>query len=155
MTLTPGTQLGAYEVVAFIGAGGMGEVYRGRDTRLDRMVAIKILPAALAGDAGLRDRFEREARAISSLSHPHICALFDVGRHEGTDYLVLELLEGETLAQRLTHGPIPPAQALTIAIQICDALDKAHHSGIVHRDLKPANVMLTKAGAKLLDFGLA
>jgi serine/threonine protein kinase/Tol biopolymer transport system component len=155
LTLPPGTLLGAYEIVALIGAGGMGEVYRGRDTRLDRMVAIKILPAALAGDAGLRDRFEREARAISSLSHPHICALFDVGRHEGTDYLVLELLEGETLARRLTHGPIPPAQALTIAIQICDALDKAHRSGIVHRDLKPANVMLTKAGAKLLDFGLA
>jgi serine/threonine protein kinase/Tol biopolymer transport system component len=133
----------------------MGEVYRGRDTRLDRLVAIKILPAALAGDTGLRERFEREARAISSLSHPHICALFDVGRHDGTDYLVLELLEGETLAQRLTSGPIPPAQALTIAIQICDALDKAHRSGIVHRDLKPANVMLTKGGAKLLDFGLA
>jgi serine/threonine protein kinase len=155
LTLLPGTQLGAYEVVALIGAGGMGEVYRGRDTRLDRMVAIKILPAALAGDAGLRDRFEREARAISSLSHPHICALFDVGRHEGTDYLVLELRDGETLAQRLKRGPIPPAQALIIAIQICDALDKAHRSGIVHRDLKPANVMLTKAGAKLLDFGLA
>jgi eukaryotic-like serine/threonine-protein kinase len=155
VTLLPGTKLGAYEVVALIGAGGMGEVYRGRDTRLDRLVAIKILPAALAADAGLRDRFEREARAISSLSHPHICALFDVGRHDGTDFLVLELLEGETLAQRLAGGPIPPAQALTIAIQICDALDKAHRSGIVHRDLKPANVMLTKAGAKLLDFGLA
>ena len=155
MTLPPGTLLGVYEIVALIGAGGMGEVYRARDTRLDRRVAIKILPAALAGDAGLRDRFEREARAISSLSHPHICALFDVGRHAGTDYLVLELLEGETLAQRLESGPIPPAQALTIAIQICDALDKAHRSGIVHRDLKPANVMLTKAGAKLLDFGLA
>jgi Tol biopolymer transport system component len=155
LTLSPGTQLGAYEVVALIGAGGMGEVYRGRDTRLDRMVAIKILPAALACDAGLRDRFEREARAISSLNHPHICALFDVGRHDGTDYLILELLEGETLAQRLAHGPIPPLQALTIAIQICDALDKAHRSGIIHRDLKPANVMLTKAGAKLLDFGLA
>src|SRR5215212_9946834 len=155
MALKAGTRFGPYEILSAIGAGGMGEVYRGRDTRLDRMVAIKILPAALAAEAGLRDRFEREARAISALSHPHICALFDVGRHEGTDYLVLELLEGETLAQRLTTGPIPPAQALTTAIHICDALDRAHRSGIVHRDLKPANVMLTKAGAKLLDFGLA
>ena len=156
MTLAAGTRFGPYEIVALAGAGGMGEVYRARDTRLDRSVAIKVLPAALADDPQLRDRFEREARAISSLNHPHICALFDIGHHEGVDFLVLEYLEGDTLAERLSRGSaIPPADALRIAIEVCDALDRAHRSGIVHRDLKPANVMLTKSGAKLLDFGLA
>jgi eukaryotic-like serine/threonine-protein kinase len=155
-------QLGPYEIVGVIGAGGMGEVYRARDTRLDRTVAIKVLPEALAAEPQLRERFDREARAISSLNHPHICALYDVGHQEGVDFLVLEYLEGRTLAERLAGGggdahgsALPPQEALKIAIEICDALDKAHRSGIVHRDLKPANVMLTKAGAKLLDFGLA
>jgi serine/threonine protein kinase len=133
-----------------------GEVYRARDTRLDRTVAIKVLPAQLAADPQLRERFEREARAISSLQHPHICALFDIGGENEQDVLVLEYLEGETLADRLARaGAIPVADALKTGTEICDALDRAHRSGIVHRDLKPANVMLTKAGAKLLDFGLA
>lgn len=155
--LSPGTRLGPYEVVAPLGAGGMGQVYRGRDTRLDRIVAIKVLPPHLAADTELRRRFEREARVISSLSHPHICTLFDIGQHEGVDFLVMELLEGETLAERLQRGPIPVEQVLKIGIEIADALEKAHKqgSGIVHRDLKPANIMLTKSGAKLLDFGLA
>jgi Tol biopolymer transport system component len=158
VSLSPGTRLGAYEIVALVGEGGMGEIYRARDTRLDRTVAIKVLASALAADPQLRERFEREARAISALNHPHICTLFDVGHHEGTDYLVLEYLEGETLADRLAGSgrvAIEPHQALRIAIEICDALDRAHRTGIVHRDLKPANVMLTKSGAKLLDFGLA
>ena len=156
MALVPGARLGPYEIVAPLGAGGMGEVYKARDTRLDRSVAIKVLPATLAADPQLRDRFEREARAISSLSHPHVCALFDVGHHDGVDFLVLEYLEGETVAHRLARvGALDPNDALKIAIDVCDALDKAHRSGIVHRDLKPANVMLTKSGAKLLDFGLA
>ena len=155
MSLAPGVRLGAYEIVALIGAGGMGEVYRARDTRLDRTVAIKILPQQFAGDPELRSRFDREARAISSLEHPHICGLYDVGEHEGSTFLVMPHLDGETLEARLTKGPLPPAEALRIAIDLCDALDKAHRAGIVHRDLKPANVMLTKSGAKLLDFGLA
>jgi Tol biopolymer transport system component len=155
MSLAPGFRLGPYEIQAPIGAGGMGEVYRARDTRLDRTVAVKALPAQFAADPQLRERFDREARAISSLSHPHICALFDVGRQDDVDFLVMEFLEGQTLAERLAGGPLPFDQALQCAIQIADALDKAHRSGIVHRDLKPANVMLTKAGAKLLDFGLA
>ena len=125
--------LGVYEIVALVGAGGMGEVYRARDTRLDRTVAIKVLAASLAADPQLRERFEREARAISSLNHPHICTLFDVGHQDGVDFLVLEYLEGQTLAERLTGGPLPPADALRHAIEICDALDKAHRSGIVHR----------------------
>src|SRR5262249_5701249 len=165
--LSVGVRLGPYEIVAPLGAGGMGEVYRARDTRLDRTVAIKVLPSQLAADAQLRERFDREARAISSLQHPHVCALFDVGEAvvspqssagsaETIQFLVLEYLEGETLAGRLARaGALPIAEALTIAIDLCDALDKAHRSGIVHRDLKPANVMLTKSGAKLLDFGLA
>src|SRR6478736_556432 len=125
----------------------MGEVYRARDTRLDRTVAVKVLPSQFAADPQLRERFDREARAISSLQHPHICALFDVGHQDGVDFLVLEYLEGETLADRLGRtGALPVADALKIAIEICDALDKAHRSGIVHRDLKPANVMLTKSG---------
>ncbi len=159
MSLSPGVRLGAYEIVALVGAGGMGEIYRARDTRLDRTVAIKVLAASLAADAQLRERFDREARAISSLNHPHICTLFDVGHHEGIDFLVLEYLEGNTLAERLAHdgggAALDPSEALKVAMEICDALDKAHRTGIVHRDLKPANVMLTKGGAKLLDFGLA
>jgi len=155
MPLEPGAQLGPYEVLAPLGAGGMGEVYRAKDTRLDRTVALKVLPQHLAADPDLRQRFEREARAVSSLNHPHICALFDVGRQDGTDYLVMEYLEGETLADRLSRGPLPTEQVLRYGIEIADALDKAHRQGIVHRDLKPGNVMLTKSGAKLLDFGLA
>jgi Tol biopolymer transport system component/predicted Ser/Thr protein kinase len=151
MTTTPGTRLGPYEIVARIGAGGMGEVFRARDTRLDRSVAIKVLPAEFAKNAALKMRFEREAKAISQLNHPHICTLYDVG----DDYLVMELLDGETLADRLARGPLPLADVLKYGAQIADALDRAHRAGIVHRDLKPANVMLTKTGAKLLDFGLA
>ncbi len=133
----------------------MGEVYKARDTRLDRTVAIKVLPEHVASDPALKQRFEREAKTISSLNHPHICTLYDVGREGATDFLVMEHLEGETLAQRLTKGALPLDQALQTAIQIADALDKAHRQGIVHRDLKPGNIMLTKTGAKLLDFGLA
>ena len=155
MAILPGTRLGPHEILAAIGAGGMGEVYRARDTRLDRIVAIKILPDHLADRADLRERFEREARTIASLNHPHICTIYDVGHQNGTDYLVMEYLEGETLAQRLQKGPLPPEQVLPYAIQIADALDKAHRKGITHRDLKPGNIMLTKSGAKLLDFGLA
>ena len=155
MPLAPGTKLGPYEIVAPLGAGGMGEVYRARDTRLERTVAIKILPPHLSDDATLRQRFEREAKAISSLNHPHICVLHDVGRQDGMDFLVMEYLEGETLAKRLEKGPLPLAQALQFGIQIADALDKAHRQGIIHRDLKSGNIMLTKSGAKLMDFGLA
>jgi Tol biopolymer transport system component/predicted Ser/Thr protein kinase len=155
MSLSAGAKLGPYEIVAAAGAGGMGEVYRARDLRLDRTVAIKILAARLSSDPDLRQRLEREARAISSLNHPHICQLYDVGSQDGTDYLVMEYLEGETLAQRLERGRLPPEQALKIAIDVADALDKAHRQGIVHRDLKPSNIMLTKSGAKLMDFGLA
>ena len=155
MSMTAGTRLGPYEIAAKIGVGGMGEVYRARDTRLDRTVAIKVLPEALAADPQFRDRFEREARAISSLSHPHICTLFDVGHQDGTNYLVMEYLEGETIAQRLEKGALPLDQAIRCAIEIADALDSAHRQGITHRDLKPGNIMLTKGGAKLLDFGLA
>ncbi len=155
MALTSGTRLGPYEIVAPLGAGGMGEVYRARDTRLDRTVAVKILTQGLADTPEIRQRFEREARAVSSLNHPHICALYDVGHQDGIEYLVMEYLEGETLAARIEKGPMPSADLLRYASQIADALDKAHRQGIVHRDLKPGNVMLTKSGAKLLDFGLA
>jgi Tol biopolymer transport system component/predicted Ser/Thr protein kinase len=155
MTLAAGSRLGPYEIVAPVGAGGMGEVYRGRDTRLERAVAIKVLAAHLTNSPGLRERFDREAKAISSLNHAHICTLYDVGHQDGTDYLVMEYLEGETLDQRLSRGPLPPDQVLRYAIEIASALDRAHRQGIVHRDLKPGNIMLTKAGAKLLDFGLA
>ena len=155
MLLAPGTRLGPYEVVARIGAGGMGEVYRARDTRLDRTVAIKVLPEHLARDSERRQRFEREARALAALSHPHICAVFDVGTQEGIDYLVMEHLEGDTLAQRLAKGALAVDQAVRIAVEIADALDAAHRKGIIHRDLKPANVALTESGARLLDFGLA
>lgn len=150
-----GSRLGPYEVVAPLGAGGMGEVYRARDTRLDRTVALKILPPLFATRPELRQRFEREARTLSQLTHPHICTIHDVGREDGVDYLVMEYLEGETLAERLAKGPLPLDKVVAHAIEIADALDKAHRQGIVHRDLKPANVMLTRGGAKLLDFGLA
>ncbi len=155
VSLRPGARLGPYEILSALGAGGMGEVYRARDTRLDRTVAIKILPETLAADPQFRDRFDREARAISQLDHPNICTLHDVGEHAGTAYLVLQYIEGETLAHRLEQGALPLEQALKTAIEITSALDKAHRAGIVHRDLKPGNIMLTKAGAKLLDFGLA
>jgi serine/threonine protein kinase len=133
----------------------MGEVYRARDTRLERTVAVKVLPSHLSSNEELRQRFEREAKTISQLSHPHICALYDVGREGDADYLVMEYLEGETLTDRLAKGPLPTEQLLRYGIEIADALDKAHRQGIVHRDLKPGNVMLTKSGVKLLDFGLA
>jgi serine/threonine protein kinase len=155
MALTSGTKLGPYEVVSPLGAGGMGEVYRGRDTRLDRTVAIKILPEHLSSNPEAKRRFEREARAISSLNHPNICTLYDVGHQDGIDYLVMEYLEGETLADRLVKGPLPPEQVLKYGIEICEGLEKAHRGGVTHRDLKPGNIMLTKGGAKLLDFGLA
>src|SRR5438034_5985896 len=151
MPLAPGTRLGPYEISSPLGAGGMGEVYRARDTRLERAVAIKILPAELSSSAQLKMRFEREAKTISQLNHPHICTLYDVG----DNYLVMELLEGETLADKLAKGPLPLDQVLRYGIQIAEALDKAHKAGVIHRDLKPGNVMITKSGAKLLDFGLA
>jgi serine/threonine protein kinase/Tol biopolymer transport system component len=155
MGLTSGTKLGPYEIVSPLGAGGMGEVYRAHDTRLGRDVAIKVLPAHLSSNPDLKQRLEREAKAISSLNHPHICTLHDVGSQNGVDFLVMEHLEGETLADRLHRGALPLDEALQIAIEIADALDKAHVRGIVHRDLKPANIMLTKNGPKLMDFGLA
>jgi Tol biopolymer transport system component len=155
MSLLAGARLGPYEILAPLGAGGMGEVYKARDTRLERDVAVKILRTGEPSSEEMKQRFEREAKAISQLSHPHICALYDVGSHEGTEYLVMEYLEGETLANRLAKGPMALEQMLPIGIQIADALDRAHRQGIVHRDLKPGNVMLTKGGVKLLDFGLA
>jgi dipeptidyl aminopeptidase/acylaminoacyl peptidase len=155
VSLASGTRLGPYELISPLGAGGMGEVYRARDTRLDRDVAVKVLPAHLSASEEGRQRFEREARTISQLSHPHICALYDVGREGETEYLVMELLEGETLADRLAKGELPSEHVLRYGIEIADALDKAHRQGIVHRDLKPGNIMLTKSGVKLLDFGLA
>jgi len=155
MSLAAGTRFGPYEIVEPIGAGGMGEVYKGRDTRLDRTIAIKILPELHAAEPQFRERFEREARALSQLTHPHICTLHDVGEHGGTPFLVMEFLVGETLAARLERGPLALSEALTTAIEIAEALDVAHRAGIVHRDLKPGNVILTKKGAKLLDFGLA
>src|SRR5579864_9387740 len=155
MAILLGKRLGPYEILSAIGAGGMGEVYRARDTRLDRIVAIKVLPTHLANRSELRERFEREARTIASLNHPHICTLFDIGQQDGIEFLVMEYIEGETLAQRLAKGPLPLEQVLRYAIEIADALDKAHRKGITHRDLKPGNIMLTKSGTKLLDFGLA
>jgi Tol biopolymer transport system component len=155
MPLVAGTRLGVYEITGQLGAGGMGEVYRARDTRLDRTVAIKVMPPEVAADPQFRARFDREARAISQLQHPHICTLYDVGETDGTAFLVMELLQGQTLAERLKKGALPLDDALKIAIEVADALAAAHKHGIVHRDLKPANIMLTKAGAKLLDFGLA
>src|SRR5262245_22570777 len=180
MPLGPGTRLGPYEILSALGAGGMGEVYKARDSRLNRTVAVKVLPPELAADPERRSRFEREARAVAALSHPNICTIHDVGRDNGTEYLVMELLEGQTLADRLSGRPtrqrvgesprsspaiagramaggrpLPIQAVLRYAIEIADALDKAHRAGIMHRDLKPANIMLTKSGAKLLDFGLA
>ncbi len=155
MSLAPGVRLGPYEILSPLGAGGMGEVYRAKDTRLDRLVAVKVLPSHLSASPESRQRFEREAKTISQLSHPHICALYDVGREGETEYLVMELLEGETLSDRLAKGRLPLEQTLRYGTEIADALDKAHRQEIVHRDLKPGNVMLTKSGVKLLDFGLA
>ncbi len=155
MPLAPGTKLGPYEILAPLGAGGMGEVYRAHDSRLGRDVAVKVLPGHLSATPEVRARFEREARTVSGLNHPNICALYDVGSQDGADYLVLELVEGETLAARLARGPLPAPEVTRLGVQIADALDRAHRSGVVHRDLKPANIMLTRGGVKLLDFGLA
>ena len=155
MPLAAGSLLGPYEIVAPLGAGGMGEVYRARDTRLGRDVAVKVLPARLSDSPEARARFEREARVISGLNHPHICVLHDLGREGGIDYLVMEMVEGETLAQRIARGPLPIPDVLRIGAEIADALDRAHRAGVVHRDLKPGNIMLSKSGAKLMDFGLA
>src|SRR5579863_1185493 len=155
MALIPGTRIGPYEVISAAGAGGMGEVYRARDTRLDRTVAIKILPSHLSDNSEAKQRFDREARAISSLNHPNICTLYDIGHQEGMDYLVMEFLEGETLADRLAKGALPPELVLKYGIEICEGLERAHKTGVIHRDLKPGNIMLTKTGAKLMDFGLA
>ena len=152
MPLAPGTLLGPYKIGAALGAGGMGEVYRALDTRLDRTIAIKVLPEQLSSDPVRKQRFEREAKTISSLNHPHICALYDVGHQDGIDYLVMECVEGETLAKRLEKGPLPLEQVLKYGMQIADALDKAHRSGIVHRDLKPGNIMLPPTGCKTLRF---
>ena len=162
MPISAGTRLGPYEVVSAIGAGGMGEVYRAMDTRLNRAVAIKVLPPHFAGDADMKQRFDREAQTIAGLNHPHICTLHDVGEQDGVKFLVMEYLEGETLAARIARGALPLDEALRVAGDIVDALDKAHRQGIVHRDLKPANIMLVRTGGasalshtKLLDFGLA
>ena len=156
MVLTTGTKLGPYEILGPLGAGGMGEVYKARDTRLDRTVAIKVLPDHLSRSPEVKKRFEREARAVSSLNHPNICTLHDVGSDNGTDYLVMEYLEGDTLAKRLEEGPLQVDELLRTAIEIADALDKAHRNGLIHRDLKPGNIMmLSTGGSKLLDFGLA
>jgi len=155
MTLTAGTKLGPYEIQSPIGAGGMGEIYRAHDSRLGRDVAVKILPEHLSSDAALKTRFEREARAVSALNHPNICTLYDVGTQDGTSYLVMELIDGQSLAERLRRGLLPLDQCLRIGREIADALDQAHKRGIIHRDIKPGNIMLTKSGAKLLDFGLA
>jgi serine/threonine protein kinase len=155
MQVPAGTRLGHYEVIALLGAGGMGQVYKARDMRLGRSVALKMLHAGIAQEPVLRERFEREARAVSTLSHPHICTLYDVGLHEGSEFLVIELVEGETLADRLRRGRLPLDLAIRHAIEIAEGLDHAHRHGITHRDLKPANVILARTGAKLLDFGLA
>ena len=155
MALTSGTRLRPYEIQSLLGAGGMGEVYRAKDTRLDRTIAIKILPTHLSDNPEFKQRFEREARTVSSLSHPHICHLYDVGSQDGTDFLVMEFLDGETLAERLRRGALSFPELLKIGIEVAEALEIAHRAGVVHRDLKPGNIMLTKAGTKLMDFGLA
>ena len=156
MPLSPGTRLGPYEILAPVGSGGMGEVYRARDSRLGREVAVKVLPQDHAADSAVRARFEREARTVSALSHPNICTLFDVGHEGDARYLVMELIEGESLADRLAKGPLTPDLALKHGAQIAGALDRAHRQGIVHRDLKPANVMLDGTGkVRITDFGLA
>ena len=154
-SFSTGTRLGNYEILESIGRGGMGEVYKAKDTRLDRTVAVKVLPEHLANDPARRERFEREARTISQLNHPNICMLHDVGEQDGVAFLVMEYIEGDTLAERLERGALPLAEALAYGVQIADALDKAHRASVVHRDLKPGNIMTTKPGAKLLDFGLA
>lgn len=153
--IAPGSRLGPYEILSSLGAGGMGEVYKARDTRIDRNVAVNILPTHLAADSDARLRFAREAKAIGGLNHTHNCTLYDVGHENGIDFLVMELVDGHTLATRLERGVLSLDDALRIAIEIASALDTAHRLGIVHRDLKPANIVLTKSGAKLLDFGLA
>src|SRR5690348_5967459 len=155
VALQPSTRLGPYEIISSIGAGGMGEVYRARDTRLDRTVAIKVLPQHLSERPEAKERFDREARAVSSLSHPNICHLYDVGTQDGISYLVMEYLEGETLADRLAKGPLPLQQVVKYGAEIAAGLEQAHRSNVIHRDLKPGNIMLTKSGAKLMDFGLA
>jgi len=155
MSLSAGTRLGPYQILAAAGAGGMGEVYRATDTRLGRPVAIKVIPSDCAREPKVSQRFEREARLISQLSHPHICSLFDVGHHEGIDFLVLEYLEGETLEHRLKRGSLRLQQSLQYAVELADALDAAHTRGLVHRDVKPSNIMLTPSGAMLFEFGLA
>jgi serine/threonine protein kinase len=155
VALAPGSRLGPYEILSLVGAGGMGEVCKAKDTRLDRTAAVKVLPAALATDPQFRERFDREARAISQLDHPNICSVYDVGEQDGTSFLVMQYLEGETLTERLTKGALPLDTALRTAIDVAEALDKAHRAGIVYRDLNPGNIMLTPVGARLLDFGLA
>ncbi len=155
MPITAGAHVGPYEVLGLLDSGGMGEVYRARDTRLDRLVAIKTIRSFPHVGPDQLERFKREARAISRVSHPHICALYDIGEHDGAAFLVMELLDGETLARRLADGPLPPTRACAVAADIADALDAAHRHGVIHRDLKPSNVMLTRGGVKLLDFGLA
>ena len=155
MPLSTGDKLGPYEIVSPIGEGGMGEVYKARDTRLERTVAIKVLPEHIAKREDLRARFEREARAVASLNHPNICTLYDIGSQDGHGYMIMEYMEGETLAARIAKGAIPLDQALKYAAQIADALDRAHRAGVTHRDVKPANIMLTRDGVKVLDFGLA
>src|SRR5262245_57642281 len=155
MSLEIGTKLGPYKMLAAAGAGGMGEVYKAADTRLNRTVAIKVLPARFSEDAEMKQRFEREAQTIAALNHPHICTLYDVGNQDGSEFLVMEYLEGETLAARIARGPMPLNEVLKVATAIADALDKAHAKGVTHRDLKPGNIMITSSGAKLLDFGLA
>jgi serine/threonine protein kinase len=155
MPLAAGTRLGPYEIVSAVGAGGMGEVYRARDTRLDRTVAVKVLRGHLSSNSDFLGRFEREAKTISALQHSNICVLHDVGRDDQVDFLVMEYLEGETLAQRVARKPLSLQESLRVAIEVASALDAAHRHGVVHRDLKPGNIMLTKSGAKLMDFGLA
>ena len=155
LRLNPSDRLGPYEILAGIGAGGMGEVYKARDTRLQRVVAIKVLSGSADVGPELARRFEREAQAVAALNHPNICVIHDVGEESGTPYFVMEFLEGETLAARLSEGALPLGQALQYAVGIADALDKAHRAGVVHRDVKPSNIVLTRSGAKLLDFGLA
>src|SRR5262245_36877669 len=155
MIFVTGTKVGPYEILSQLGAGGQGEVYKARDARLNRSVAIKVLPDSVSRNPELKTRFEREAQTLASLSHPHICPVFDIGRQDGIDYLVMEFIDGDTLAERLASGRLSLDQSLRIAVEIADALDKAHRQGIAHRDVKPSNIMLTKSGAKLLDFGLA
>jgi serine/threonine protein kinase len=155
MPLSAGEKLGPYEILSAIGSGGMGEVYKARDTRLDRTVAVKVLPEHIAKREDLRSRFEREARSVASLNHPNICTLYDIGNQDGAGYMVMEFMEGETLAARIDKSALPLDQVLKLATQIADALDRAHRAGVTHRDVKPQNIMLTRDGVKVLDFGLA